>query len=111
MARKIVRPQPKKPRQPNYIRQWRNLRELSQERLAERVGTTHATISRIERGKQDYTQTLLESLAEALATDTASLLMRNPIDPDPIWKIWAEAKPVVRRQIIDVAKILLKTGT
>jgi transcriptional regulator with XRE-family HTH domain len=93
-----------------FIRQWRLHRGLTLERLAERVGTTHASLSRIERGIQPYAQPLLEAIAEALQTDPASLIMRNPADPEDIWSVWDHAKPGQRRQIIEIAKTLLKTA-
>jgi transcriptional regulator with XRE-family HTH domain len=94
-----------------FIRQWRKHRGLTLARLADRVGTTHATLSRIERSVQPYNQPLLEAIADALGTDPSSLLIRNPEDPDGIWTIWENAAPGVRRQIIEIAKTLLKTGS
>jgi transcriptional regulator with XRE-family HTH domain len=100
--------------QPRYgetqIRAWRTHRSLTLEQLAERVGVTHATLSRIERGKQPYNQVLLESLADALGTDVASLLIRNPDDPDGIWSIWDHATRAQRRQLVDIAKTLLRAS-
>lgn len=93
-----------------YIRAWRTHRGLTLEQLAERVGVTHATLSRIERGKQPYNQVLLESLADALQTDAASLLIRDPEDPDGIWSLWDRAGPGTRRQLVDIAKTLLKAS-
>lgn len=75
------------------------------------MGVSHATLSRIENLKQDYRQTLLELLAKELGTDPASLLMRDPSDPDAIWSVWDEAKPAVRRQLVEIGKTLNKTGT
>lgn len=94
-----------------YIRQWRAYRGLTLERLADRVGMTHASLSRIERGLQPYGQALLEALAEALQTDVASLLTRDPTDPEGIWSMWDQAKPGQRRQIVELAKALIRTGT
>ncbi len=94
-----------------FIRQWREFRNLTLEQLADRIGTTHASLSRIERGLQPYSQPTLEALAEALMTDAASLLMRDPSDPDGIWSIWEQAKPGERRMIVDLAKTVTKTGT
>jgi transcriptional regulator with XRE-family HTH domain len=112
MAGKRVRARFKKPQfHPSYIRQWRENRGLTLEQLADRVGTTHASLSRIERGMQPYGQPLLEAIAEALQTDPASLLVRNPQDPDGIWSIWDRAQPGERRMIVDIAKTLIKTGT
>jgi transcriptional regulator with XRE-family HTH domain len=87
------------------------------EALAERVGEkiggmTHASISRIERGLQPYSQPILEAIADELTGgDVASLLMRDPSDPNAIWTLWERAKPGERRMIVDIANTILKTGT
>jgi len=94
-----------------FIREWRQSRGLTLEQLANRIGITHASLSRIERGRQPYSQPLLEALADALQTEPASLLMRNPTDPEGIWSVWDQAKPGERRQIVEIAKTLIKTGT
>lgn len=104
---------------PNFIRRWRKKKDLTLERLAERLREahgleiTHASLSRIERGKQPYSQPILEALAEELTGgDVASLLIRNPDDPEGIWSVWEQAKtPGQRRQIVEIAKTVLKTGT
>ena len=88
-----------KSRQKTYLRAWRLHRGLTLEQLAERVGITHASLSRIERGHQEYKQSLLEALAAELSIDTASLLMRDPSDPEAIWSIWDQAEPAERRQL------------
>lgn len=84
---------------------------MSQEQLADRVGTSVASISRIESGSQPYTQDVLEALAEALMTDPASLLMRNPEDPEAMWSIWEQAKKGERQLIEELARSVVKTGT
>ncbi len=43
--------------------------------------------------------------------DPASLLMRNPIDPEAIWSLWDAAKPGERQMIVDLARTVTKTGT
>lgn len=112
MAQKKVKTRFKLPVQKNYIREWRKFRNhLTLERLADRVGTSHASLSRVERGLQPWNQRLLYALAEALQTDWQSLLMRDPTDPEGIWSLWDQAKPIERRQIVETAKIILKTGT
>ena len=90
---------------------------MTLETLAERVGAkiggmTHASLSRIERGLQPYSQPILEAIADELTNgDVASLLMRDPSDPDALWSIWDQAKPGERRMIVEVAKTITKTGT
>jgi transcriptional regulator with XRE-family HTH domain len=104
-------------RRPIFVRQWREFRGLSQEQLADRLDMSAAQLSRIESGKQPYTQDFLEAAAHALRTDVASLLMRDPSkedpnDPDSIWSLWDRAKPGEKRQIVGVSRAILnKTGT
>lgn len=108
-------PQPKTYRR-TFIRQWRDHRGLTLEQLADRVGGdlggfTHASLSRIERGLQPYSQALLEAIADALMTDVPSLLTRDPEDPEGIWSIWDQAKPGERKMIVELAKTVRKTGS
>lgn len=67
--------------QPTFIRAWRNYRNLTQEQLAERVDATSATISRLENGKQPYSQELLEAIADSLRCEVADLITRPPHKP------------------------------
>ena len=94
-----------------FIREWRQSRGLTLEQVANRIGITHASLSRIERGLQPYSQPLLEAIADVLQTEPASLLMRDPTDPEGIWSIWDQAKPGERRRIVEIAKTLIKTAT
>ena len=112
----------------HFLRQWRKSLDLTLEAVAERVellsasrsiddpdlrpiSMTHATLSRIERGKIPYNQHLLELLAEIYQTDPASLIIRDPSDPDPLWSIYDTLQPVERRQVVEMAKVLKRTGT
>lgn len=106
---------PKVPLRPRFrrtfIAQWRDFRGLTQEQLANRLEMTQPHLSMLENGRRGYTQETLEAVAEALQTDVASLLMRNPSDPDAIWSIWDNAKPGERQMIVDIARTVTKTGT
>jgi len=103
--------QPKRPRRLTFIKQWREFRDLTQDQLAERLETSKASISRIETGQQAYTQDFLEACAEALRTDPASLLMRNPEDGEAVWSIWDRAKTGERQMIEDIVRSVVKTGS
>lgn len=99
-------------RRVTYIRQWREYRDLTQDQLGERLDTSGSMISRIENGDTPYTQDTLEAIAEALQTDAASLLMRDPTDETAIWSIWDTASKGDQRKIVDIAKTIVgKTGT
>ncbi len=108
---KRVQPRAKPAYRRTFIRQWRDHRDLTLEQLADRVGSTHVSLSRIERGLQPYSQTLLEALAEALQTDVASLLMRDPTDSEALWSIWEQASEGQRQTLVDIAKTLKKSAS
>jgi transcriptional regulator with XRE-family HTH domain len=93
---------------PTYIRQWRQHRRLTLEKVAERMDMTPSHLSMLERGQRGYSQPVLEAMASALRTDVASLLMGDPTDPDAIWAIWDKAKPEQRRQIMERVKKVVK---
>ena len=93
------------------MRQWREYRDRSLEQVAEAIGSTHATLSRIERGLIPYSQDLLEKVAEYLATDAASLIMRDPSNDEAIWTIWEHAEQGERQMIVDIAQTVLKRRT
>lgn len=112
----------------HYLREWRKASGLTLEQAADRVerasearadagptarpiSMTHATLSRIERGKLPYSQMLLEILAQVYRTDRASLIMRDPSDPEGLWSIWEQLRPVERAQAVEVLKALHRTRT
>jgi len=74
------------------------------------ISMTAGHISMLERGQRGYTQETLEAVAAALQTDVASLLIRDPTDPDAIWPIWDRAKPAQRRQLVEIAKTLVSSA-
>jgi transcriptional regulator with XRE-family HTH domain len=94
-----------------FIREWRQFRNLTLEQLADRLDMTASHLSMLERGQRGYAQDTLEAIANALQTDAASLLVRDPSDPEAIWSVWEQAKPGERRQIVEIAKTLIRTGT
>lgn len=94
---------------PTFIRSWRKHRGRTLGEVADLVNVSHATISRIETGSQPYSQPILEGIADALDTDPASLLTRDPSDYEAIWSIWDKAQPFERELIVNVATAILKT--
>ena len=98
-------------RRATYLREWRKHRGKTLVQVAEALTMTHGQLSRIERGDSPYNQTLLEALADIYACEPVDMLIRNPADPVSIWSIWDNAKPGERRQIVDLALVVTKTGT
>lgn len=93
-------------KQRHFIKEWRNHRGLNQEQLAERVGVSRPQLSRIESNKREADLALLERLAEALMTDPASLIMRDPSDPEGIWSLWDALSPPQRQTGIGMLKVI-----
>lgn len=100
----------RKTHRPTFIREWRRYRNLTLERLADRLEVTPGNLSQLERGLIGYSQPLLEALANALGCSVADLLIRDPTDPEGIWSIWEGLKPAERHQAIEVLKALKRTG-
>lgn len=114
----------------HFLREWRQhaglslvgVREAAEALIADRVvaegeevdlgkiGLTHSTLSRIETFKVPYNQRLLEVLAEVYGTDVASLIIRNPQDPEGIWSIYDQIPAPQRPTALKVLSGF-KTGT
>jgi len=107
----------------HYLREWRQTKGLSLEEAAAKVeelslrkaaadvshrpiSMTHATLSRIERGKLPYNQQQLELLSELYGTTVASLLGREPNEPSGLLDINDELTPAQRAQLVEFARII-----
>lgn len=97
---------------PNYLQAWREYRDLTQEALGEKVGTTGSMISMLEAGDRGLSAKWLRRLAPALDTTPGHLLDLNPqeLDADVI-DIWATASSRERSQIVQIAKTIVRSGT
>lgn len=72
-------------RRRHFLREHREAKRLTQEKVAEEFGTTKATISRIETGDLPYNQDFLELYADYLGVHPAALLSQPPAQqPAPI---------------------------
>ena len=90
---------------------WRRHRDYSQEELADRAGTSHSTISRLESGSIKLTEDTLVRLATALRIEPADLY-RDPLDP--IWSLVSMARrlPLERiRLLLSMAETLDRADT
>lgn len=89
---------PKKPEGAlHHLREWREYREMSQEQLAEAVGTTKGVISLIESGNRGLSDKWARRLAPALRTRPGWLLDHDPHTlPSDILEVWS-AIPVERQ--------------
>lgn len=97
---------------PNHLRAWRLYRNnMTQERLAEKVGTNANMIQYLETGERGLSAKWLRRLADALETTPGMLLDHDPNDLDAdMIEIWTQGDLRQRRQLSEIAKTLVKSG-
>lgn len=96
---------------PNYLKAWREFREMSQEALAEKLGTTASMISMLETEQRGLSAKWLRRLAPALRTTPGHLLDLDPAEVDSdVLEIWASIDERDRDKARQVL-LAFKTGT
>jgi transcriptional regulator with XRE-family HTH domain len=97
-----------KTKHPNHLRAWREFRKMTQEQLAEAIGTTAPVVSLLESGDRSLSLKWLLRLAPALRTTPGILLDHDPntLDTD-VLEIWARVPDSVKPQ----AQEILRTFT
>lgn len=101
-----------KTRRRTYIREWRKFRNLTLERMAERIGVTAGALSQLERGDVAYTQPMLEALAEALGCEPSDLITRDPHTNLELQLVWdAISKQDRHRAMLVLEAFTKKDGT
>jgi transcriptional regulator with XRE-family HTH domain len=75
---------------PNRLREWRRIRGLTQDQLAQKVGTTKAVISNLERGDRGLSADWLLKLGPALGVDPGALLPGSEALPAELAAVWAQ---------------------
>lgn len=94
----------------NYLKQWRKKAALTQEELAEKVGTTKAVISLLESEGRPLSAKWLRKLADALGTTPGRILDINPEEASAdVLDIWDHIRTKDRPTAIRVLRSL--TGT
>ena len=75
----------------------RQLRHLSREELAEKIGMTATKVGRVEQGSSDFTAAELVAVARALGVTTATLTSEERFDAfrDRLERAYAEANSIV----------------
>lgn len=83
-----------------FFKQWRKYRGYTLEQVADRlafmddpgVPTTAASISRLETGKQSYTERSLDALAAIYECDPGDLISVNPYKRDELDEMTAQMR-------------------
>lgn len=99
-----------------YLKEWRKHRNLTQEAVLNRLAVfeddklpqTGASLSRIENGKQIYTQRTLEALAEIYQCEPHDLLGRNPAKEGQVIDLLARLSESQARQVRVMIEALVR---
>lgn len=99
-----------------YFKQWRKHRHLTQEQVIERLASlddplipqTAASLSRVENGKQPYTQRIVEALADVYQCEPDHIIGRDPTKEGEVIDLWARLDEQQRRQARAVIEALQK---
>lgn len=104
----LVRMDDKRP--PHYLKEWRKHRKLTQEQLAEKVGTSKSQISELERYNLQLSPKWLNKIGPVLEVQPGHILDHDPADLDSdIIDIWTR---IPQRDRAQAAKVLRSfTGT
>ena len=96
----------------NHLKAWRKFRGMTQEDLAEKVGTTGAVISNLETSARGLSDKWLRRLAPALGTRPGILLDYAPDELDnDVLATWADVPKESRDQALAVLRTFRRTGT
>lgn len=89
-----------------YFKEWRLYRKYKQWQVAEHLGVTGSAISQLENGDINYTQPMLEALADFYGCEPVELLIRDPKDPQSPFVLWDSMTPSQRKQAVAVWEAL-----
>lgn len=94
-----------------YLREWLEYRDMTAERLADRIDASKGTISKLMNGKKRYNQDWLETIAFALNCDVPDLYRppQAPTANELLAKMSPEAKATAMKVLVDLANF--RTGT
>jgi transcriptional regulator with XRE-family HTH domain len=95
------------PARRHFLRHWREHRGFSQDQLADAIGISKASVSRVENGITPYTQDVVEAYARVLGCTVADLVSRPPSDPEGLWAIWDRLHADDKRRAVAVLRALV----
>lgn len=100
-----------------YLREWRRFRGLTQDQVVDRLAMlddphipgTAASLSRLENGKQPYSQRSLEALAEVYDCEPDQLLGHDPFKEGRVIDFMRHLDSAQQAQAIAILKALAQS--
>lgn len=91
----------------NFLREWREHVEMTQEQLAEAAGLSVGSISAYELGSNAPSLDALQRLSEAMNVPKGMLLDINPHEDPAMWDAYLRASETQKREIGRIAGALI----
>jgi transcriptional regulator with XRE-family HTH domain len=96
----------------HYLRHWREYRHMTQEDLANKVGTTKGVISLLESGERRFSDKWARRLAPLLKVQAGWLLDHDPESlPTSVLEIWANIPADRHTQALEVLRTFQKKAS
>ena len=100
----------------HYLKQWRKHRNLTQDQVVDRLVVledallpqTAASLSRLENGKQPYSERIIEALAEIYQCEPDHLIGRDPTKEGEVIDLWQRLTLDERKQAQAILQALHK---
>lgn len=97
---------------PNHLKAWMKFRKMSGAKLAIALDITPGMVSDLANSNRALSAKWLRRIAPALATTPGLLLDHDPFELDSdIIEIWLKASEAQKKQISELAQVVVKTGT
>jgi transcriptional regulator with XRE-family HTH domain len=93
-----------------FFRAWRLHSKQTLEQVAEKLDVTASALGQLEREEINYTQPMLEALADVYRCHPVDLLIRDPREPESPWTLWESLTAAQRKQAIAVLEALKSTS-
>lgn len=97
----------------HYVKEWRKKRDLTQERLAERIDRSRGLISQYESGETELSEETIYALAEAFNIAPGDILNVNP-DKEGLLVDITDAlrgkSPAVQAEVLGFVRGLLRSA-
>lgn len=96
----------------HFIAEWRKVRDITLEKLAEKTELDPGHLNRVERGEKGYTEDSLKKIAAALDVTLYDLFISPHAAAWPdLANVFAAMTPEQRKQLLDIANVIAKGKT
>jgi transcriptional regulator with XRE-family HTH domain len=95
-----------------YFKEWREWKGWTQQEMADRIGTSKQTVSRVESGDRDWGKGYLEAFAHVVGCSNPTDPITRPPDAPITLDDMVRGMPAEKReQVIHFVEFMRRSGT